>query len=304
MKRFGVLILAALLVAQSASAEVDKRRASTSTVVKFANVIASTGVVTTGATYTLSCGCAAVGSALAYQANGCCINNGNRASGADAACTGATAAAEIGTTGTFNLTINAGDMAGEECFVLAVAGTVAGSVDHLFKIVSAEYTSFEDITSMTATQPAVKHVGNTTGQGEYISAGNNGDAAYYVSSAGKAFRLYSSSDAFYAESASSGSGIKAVGAAAYAGARFQGGGTEGNGAEFCGDANCPTKTGNAIAMQTTATTPTSTITANGVYIGSTASSVMLVPGTGYYGINCGSAFCFNGAGLISRLVNE
>lgn len=308
MKKVLIVLLIGLLLSQTASAEVYYRRKGTNTNIQFANVIASTGVITTGATFGLTCGCVVEGSALALS-NGCCTSNGNRAGGADAACTGATAATEIAGTGLYNLAINAGDMGGaaatanDYCFVKAVAATIAGSVDHLFEIRTAQYTSYEDVTSMTATQPAVKHVGNTTGQGEVVQGGNAAAAAYYVSGGAEGIKVYSSSTGISVESANT-AAIKALAAggqpafwgiggssASAAGGPailLTGGASTWNNVAGKGGAAISATTG---ASHATATSwnPTIALTA----VGTNADTLRLTPtGTGV-GINCGSAVCFN-----------
>lgn len=172
------------------------RRRGVDTVVTFPGILVTTGAVATGATWTVTGG----GSAI----NAAPVQGSVNAS---------TVVAEDGTTGIYNFTIKAADNANEKSVFKLVPST-ANMQTVVVVLYTAHYMSYLDIASATAAQPAVKLVGNTSGQGLYIGAGT-GDAAYIVSGSGMALRLYSSSHALYAECATSGAGAKFIGGGGY-----------------------------------------------------------------------------------------
>jgi hypothetical protein len=162
MKRITLLLLALLVAAQALAFPLQHRRKNTTTIVSgIPAVTVATGKITAngcdGATVT--CQCAGV----------------NATASLDACESESTAVAEAPDgTGHYELTIDSTDIDGEKCVYKIVCG--AGILDHIIEVDTAEYLSYENITSMTATQPAVYHAGNTTGAGEQIVGGaTNGD---------------------------------------------------------------------------------------------------------------------------------
>src|SRR5574343_340200 len=138
------------------------RRKDTTTIVSgLAARTQSTGKITNNGCdgATLACQCAAMGSSAALGA-----------------CNAGTTIAEDAATGMYEITVNALDLDNEKCIITAVCS--AGINDIVLDIDTAIYASYLDITSQTATQPAVKLTGNTTGAGLQSSGGSNGSGIY------------------------------------------------------------------------------------------------------------------------------
>jgi hypothetical protein len=152
MRRLLFLALA-VLGAANAQAEylTNYRYKNAATRVRFEGINVTNGDLTTGVTWTLTCGCAAEEAGITL-----------------AACNGGTTGAEIATnSGVYEITVNAADTNGDHCLIKAVSGTA-----------NVEDTVIEIVTRFEA---ATIQLNNAAGTAlSVVSAGGNGHGAYFV----------------------------------------------------------------------------------------------------------------------------
>jgi hypothetical protein len=243
MKRITLLLLALLVAAQALAFPLQHRRKDTTTIVSgIPAVTVATGKITAdgcdGATVT--CQCAGINATTSL-----------------AACnSGSTAVAEAPNgTGHYELTIDSTDIDGEKCVYKIVCG--AGILDHIIEVDTAEYLSYENITSMTATQPAVSWTGNTSGAGLRAIGGSSdgngieaaGDGTAPTAAAAGWYGLGGAGGGRGAFLAGGGGlpGFASFGQGAGAGGLISGGSTDGDGLVVTGDAvSAPAGTGSAL----------------------------------------------------------